>query len=124
MPPSVMSSPPLRIESKPPHALRAAVLALGALAGAACALSQAPAWLALAIPVLAWLEWPRRARWRVLALGADATVDGEAVDAMTVQRRGPLAVLAWRARGRAHRHAFLADAAQRRALSLWAGSHV
>ena len=118
------SLPPLRIESEPPRALRAAVLALGALAGVACALSEAPAWVGLAIPVLAWLEWPRRPEWRVLALGSDATLDGEPVEAMRVQRRGPLAVLSWRAKGRTQRHVFLAGAQERRALALWAGAHV
>lgn len=119
-----MSLPPLRIEARPPHALRAAVLALGALAGAACTLSDAPAWLGVALPVLAWLEWPRRPAWKVLALGEQASVDGEAVESMRVQRRGRLAVLSWRLHGRARRHVFLADAAQRRVLSLWAGAHV
>jgi hypothetical protein len=119
-----MFSPPLRIEARPPRALRAAVLALGALAGAACALSEAPAWLGVAVPVLAWLEWPRRPAWKVLALGSQAMLDGEAVESMNVQRRGPLAVLAWRARGRMQRYVFLAEAAQRRALSLWARAHV
>ena len=124
MPPSVMSSPPQWIESRSPTALRSAVLALGALAGAACALSDAPAWIAFAIPALAWLEWPRPAQWRVLTLGSEATVDGESVEAMSLQRRGRLAVLAWRANGRTQRHAFLADAAQQHALSLWAAAHV
>ena len=80
--------------------------------------------MVLAVPVLVWLEWPRRPAWRVLALGSEASVDAEPVDAMRVQRRGPLAVLSWRVQGRTRRHAFLAGAAQRRALSLWAASHV
>lgn len=97
MPPFVMSSPLPRIDVKPPHALRAALLVLALLAGTAVGMSDAPAWIALAIPVLLWIEWPKT--HAAIAWSSD------------IARRGPLVVVS-------RRHVFLANARERRELAL------
>ena len=86
-----------RIQARPPHALRVAIVALGVLAGISVGLSDAPAWIALAIPLLAWTDWPKAVETIPWSGG--------------IVRRGPIVVVS-------RRYVFLANARERRELAL------
>ena len=111
MPPSVMSSlppsepvpAPPRIAARAPRALRGAMVALAGLAGIAVSLSDLPAWVAIVVPLLCWLDWPL----------ASSTIPWST----DIARRGPLVVVS-------RRHVFLADARERREIALWMTRHV
>ena len=131
MPPSVMSLPPATIELRTSRTLRAALLALAALAGLAVGLSDAPMATYAVIPALLAMGWPKAPRWHAIAFGSDGVArlagpDGSArVEAL--QRRGPLTVLVLRVGNEMHRVLFTTPgtlrADQRRGLSLWFERH-
>lgn len=115
---SSSASSPFRLELGPSRWPQAAIIALALLALLSLALSEAPAWLALALSgsVLAYGLWAvsreRRRPIRKLLLPAEGPVriDGEPVEAFTVDWRGPLAFLSWRdQRGCTQRHALWPD---------------
>ncbi|MFC3715363.1 hypothetical protein ACFONC_04265 [Luteimonas soli] len=74
----------------------------------------------------AWLAWreARAVRGELVIPGADgrASIDGRAVDGLSVRWRGPIAFVQWRdGDGHCHRHVFFPDtlpAARRRELRL------
>jgi hypothetical protein len=126
-----MSSPPLRIELRTSGLLRAALVALAALASIALWRSAAPPWM----PALPWMmlpfAWPRvrGERWSALALRGDGTASllddasGETpVEPRVLQRRGPLTALTVQLGQRRLAFVFLPDTLDRRLrreLVLW-----
>jgi hypothetical protein len=129
-----MSSPPLRIELRTSGLLRAALVVLAALAMAALWRSAAPSWTAVLPCVFLLLAWPRRLRWRALALRGDGSVallddaTGETpVEPRALQRRGPLTVLTVQLDARRLSFVFLPDTLERnlrRELVLWFARHL
>lgn len=125
------ASAPCRIEWRPSRWLAGAILVLAALAAFSVTTSEMPRPLAwpLAALALAWGGWharrelrqPRR-EWVFPGNDAPVLLDGEPVQAVQVQWRGPLAFVHWRGRdGRIGRLSWWPDtlpAAQRRELRL------
>lgn len=136
MPPSDMSSPPLRFELRVSNALRVALVLLAL--GAAWALwrSDLPRAGLLAIPLLFGASWwqLQRMRWRELVLRGDgsavlADAGGELHEASVsgLQDRGLLQVLRLTRAGRTVVLVFgfdTLDAARRRELRLWTERHL
>lgn len=129
-------SAPCRLDWRPSCWLVVALLVLGLLAAISVIVSEMPRWYAwpLAIVVqvvgacLAWREARQPAQQLVWPIGDDpVTLDGRAIDAATLQWRGPLAALCWRdADGRIRRLHWWPDTlpvAQRRELRLAAQRH-
>ncbi len=128
------ASAPCRIEWRPSRWLAGALAVLAALAAFSVFASEMPRIAAWPL-ALAALGWGVRQAWRELRQpcrewlfpGADAPVllDGEPVEDVHVQWRGPLAFVRWRGSdGRIERLAWWPDtlpAAQRRELRLAAG---
>ncbi len=125
------TSAPCRIEWRPSRWLAGALLVIAALAAFSIMASEMPRPLAwpMAALVLAWGGWRarrelRHPRHEWVFPGNDAPVllDGEPVEAVQVQWRGPLAFVSWRERnGRIGRLAWWPDtlpAARRRELRL------
>ncbi|PPU32408.1 MULTISPECIES: protein YgfX [unclassified Xanthomonas] len=136
MPPSSPISAPCRLEWRPSRGLVCAVSALAVLALCAVWRSGVPLWLAALlsawVPVSAarslgaLLRSPAR---QVLIPWGElpASIDGQAVQALQVAWRGPIAVVSWtRADARRERLHFWPDtlpATQRRELRLAAHAH-
>ena len=123
------ASPPLRIELRGSRQLAAALVALGLLAGAGLWLTDLPSVLAApgtALCVLYGLCLARDERRRALSelvlRGADAGMDGRAIEAFELRWRGPLTLVTWRSDGRERRLVAwpdVVDARLRRELRLW-----
>ena len=106
------------------------MLTMAVLAPFAVLVSEMPRWAAWPLAAcaagygayLAWCEAMQPVRKVVVGSDDLATIDGQAVDAMRVAWRGPLAFIAWRdADGRLQRRSLWPDtlsAAQRRELRL------
>ena len=128
------ASVPCRIEWRPSRWLAGAILVLAvlaALSALACEMPRPWAW-PLAVAAIAWGGWraraelrqPRRA-WVFPGNEAPVLLDGEPVQAVRLQWRGPLAFASWRGRdGRVGRLTWWPDtlpAARRRELRLATG---
>lgn len=115
---------------RPSRWLIGAMLAMAVLAPFAVLTSEIPRWAAWPLAAcaagygayLAWREARQPVRKVVVGSEDPATIDGQVVEAMRVDWRGPLAFLAWRdADGRLQRRSLWPDtlsAAQRRELRL------
>jgi len=124
-----------RLEWRPSRWVIGALLALGMLAAFSVLASGMPrsaAW-PLSVAALAYGAWRARREWRLprhglLFPGNDfpVTLDGQAIDNVELQWRGPMAFLLWQdRRGRPARLSWWPDtlpAARRRELRLAAGS--
>ncbi|UNK49639.1 hypothetical protein MNR01_00915 [Lysobacter sp. S4-A87] len=127
---SSRASAPCLLEWRPSRLLAAALALLGVLAALALIGSELPPPLSLPLALLAAGEGLRLARrerlrpTRLVVIGGDGTakVDGQAITALCVEWRGPLAFMRFRdVDGRSHRLAWWPDtlpAARRRELRL------
>jgi len=124
------AEPAGRLELRASPLLIAILPVLAAAAAFAVLASEMPriaAW-SVALACLAYGAWLARCEARrpsgelVVATGGRATVDGEAVDDLSIRWRGPAAFVQWRgAQGGRRRHVFLPDtlpASRRRELRL------
>ena len=120
-----------RLERRASPLLVAVLLALALGAALAVLVSEMPRIVAwpLALAALAhggWLAWREaravRGELVIAGTGGRASVDGRAVEDLSVRWRGPIAFLQWRdGDGRCHRHVFFPDtlpAVRRRELRL------
>ncbi len=116
--------------------LRAALLMLAALAMVSLLFSAVPAIVALLVPVLLLVAWPRNdgAMDRTLVFRSDGTVtavggDGNEheLEPKLLQRRGPLTLLTMADGGQLYRWLWLPDtldAQASRRLGLWFAQHL
>jgi hypothetical protein len=124
----------LRIELRPSLRLRWAVLVLALLAALSVWMSALPRAALLAVPALgalafAQLQRAPRGRLHLEASGLaewwrDGAHEPETVEALSLERRGPFAVLSWRCGDRSQRWPAASDTlppAAARALDLWIG---
>lgn len=123
-------SAPCRFELRPSRWLIGAMLAMAVLAPFAVLVSEIPPWAAWPLAgcaagygaYLAWREARHPVREVVVGSEGLATIDGQVVEAMRVDWRGPLAFIAWRdADGRLQHRSVWPDTlspAQRRELRL------
>ena len=124
-----------RLEWRPSRWVIGALLALGMLAAFSVLVSAMPRWAAwpLSALALAYGVWQARREWQLPGRelffpGNDlpVTLDGQPIDKVQLQWRGPMAFLLWRDRqGRPQRLSWWPDtlpAASRRELRLAAGS--
>ena len=124
-----------RLEWRPSLWVIGALLALGLLAAFSVLASAMPRWAAwpLSVSALAYGTWQALREWRLpghelFFPGTDLPVmlDGQPIDNVKLQWRGPMAFLLWRDRqGRPTRLSWWPDtlsAARRRELRLAAGS--
>ena len=124
-----------RLEWRPSRWVIGALLALSLLAAFSVLASAMPRWAAwpLSVSALAYGVWQARREWRLPGRelffpGNDlpVTLDGQPIDNVKLQWRGPMAFLLWRDRqGRPQRLSWWPDtlpAASRRELRLAAGS--
>ncbi|MEQ1511244.1 MAG: hypothetical protein ABL934_01040 [Lysobacteraceae bacterium] len=121
---------PCRFELRPSRWLIGVMLVLAALAPFAVLVSEMPRWvawpLAICAAVCGGYSAMREAKQPIWPVVIDsdgvATIDGEVVDALRVDWRGPLAFVVWRdADGRMRRRSLWPDAlsaTQRRELRL------
>lgn len=125
----------LQLALRPSRRLRAAIIALGLIAGTAVHLSHIPDACLVLLPALVWVAWRGLSRLagETLVLRADGSVGligpdgGERVaQARALHERGPLGVLVLAVDERERRWAFAGDslpAASRRELRLWMRDH-
>jgi len=124
-----------RLEWRPSRWVIGALLVLGMLAAFSVLASAMPRWAAwpLSVSALAYGAWQARRQWRLpghelFFPGNDlaVTLDGQPIDKVQLQWRGPMAFLLWQdRRGRPRRLSWWPDtlpAARRRELRLAAGS--
>jgi hypothetical protein len=131
---SYTASPIFRLELRPSRQLTAALLVIAVLAAAGLFLSDLPVLVAaLAAPLcIGWGVVLARRSWRAAAIDVAfcrdgrVHVDGEAVEDVRLDWRGPLTCLEWRKDGRPLRYVAWPDvvsAPWRRELRLWRLAH-